>query len=180
VSGIAAAPERPSSGPDLPSGPFLASVPPPGGPRRPRVWRIVVGCLLVVVLSAVVTVVFIKGQIHRLAVDLRVNDAVKVAANVLAPAGFGDTQTILLVGNDQRAHTTTGPVAAHSNEMLLVRIDPGKPYISMMSLPRELMVTIQCPGGPVTQRLNFSLTCGGFTTLVSTIGQVTGLSVNQW
>jgi hypothetical protein len=27
-----------------------------------------------------------------------------------------------------------------ANEMLLVRIDPSKPWISMMSLPRELWV----------------------------------------
>jgi LCP family protein required for cell wall assembly len=98
---------------------------------------------------------------------------------VLAPTAFGGTQTLLLVGNDQRKHTTTTPVLPHSNEMLLVRIDPSKPYVSMMSIPRELMVTIQCPGGPVTTRLNYALTCGGFTTLVSTIHQLTGVGVNH-
>jgi len=98
---------------------------------------------------------------------------------MLAKAGFGDPETILLVGNDQRAHTTTTPVLPHSNEMLLVRFDPREPYISMMSILRELMVTIQCPDGAVTTRLNYALTCGGFTTLVSTIKQVTGLSINH-
>ncbi len=179
MSGIAAPPRRPPFGPDLPAGPLLSPAPPPDAPRRPSLWRIVVGCLLVVVLSAATTIVLIKGEIKTLASDLRINHAVKVAPGVLAPAGFGDTQTILLVGNDQRAHTTTTPVLPHSNEMLLVRIDPSKPYISMMSIPRELMVTIPCPSGPVTSRLNYSLTCGGFTTLVSTIRALTGLSVNH-
>jgi polyisoprenyl-teichoic acid--peptidoglycan teichoic acid transferase len=139
----------------------------------------VLGCLLAVALSAAATVVLIKGEIRTLTDALRINHPVTVAPGVLASAGYGEAQTLLLVGNDQRNHTTTTPVLPHSNEMLLVRIDPSKPYISMMSIPRELMVTINCPNGPVTTRLNYALTCGGFTTLVSTIHQLTGISVNH-
>ncbi len=166
-------PPAPSASGALPSDPgFEVS-------RRPRTWRLVVGCLLTIALSAAVTVVLIKGELHTLASDLKANHAVSVESGVLAPAGFGDTQTLLLVGNDQRKHTTTTPVLPHSNEMLLVRIDPGKPYISMMSIPRELMVTIPCPNGPATTRLNYALTCGGFTTLVKTIHHLTGIAVNH-
>lgn len=135
--------------------------------------------MLVVALSAGATVALIKGEIKTIAKDLRFHKAITLSPGVLAPAGFGDTQTILLVGNDQRKHTTTTPVLPHSNEMLLVRIDPNKPYISMMSIPRELMVTIQCPTGPVTTRLNYALTCGGFPTLISTIHQLTGIRPNH-
>jgi LCP family protein required for cell wall assembly len=102
-----------------------------------------------------------------------------VAPRSLAPVGFGDPQTILLIGNDQRAHTTTTPVLPHSNEMLLVRIDPSKPWISMMSIPRELMVTFPTAGGPVTTRLNAALIYGGMPLLLSTIKQLTGLSINH-
>jgi polyisoprenyl-teichoic acid--peptidoglycan teichoic acid transferase len=176
--------------PVLRSGTSRASVPVPGNPapsfdvglegrRRPSLWRMLIGCLLTVALAAATTVVLIKGEIHTLAGDLHANHAVSVAPGVLAPTGFGETQTMLLVGNDQRAHTTTAPVLPHSNEMLLVRIDPSKPYISMMSIPRELMVTIKCPNGPATTRLNYALTCGGFSTLVSTIHSLTGISVNH-
>jgi len=63
--------------------------------------------------------------------------------------------------------------------MLLVRLDPSKPYISMMSIPRELMVTINCPNGPATTRLNYALTCGGAATLVKTIKQLTGIQINH-
>src|ERR1700689_4528064 len=92
-------------------------------PRRPRVWRLVVGCLLVIALSATTTVVLVKGEIGTLARDLRFHKALKLTSGSLAQAGFGDPQTILLIGNDQRKHTTTTPVLPHSNEMLLVRID---------------------------------------------------------
>jgi len=150
-------------------------------PRRPRLaWRIALGCAIVLLASAATTAVFGLDQIHKLRVALSQNPSLSVATGALTPTGFGDPQTLLLVGNDQREHTTTTPVLPHSNEMLLVRIDPSKPWISMMSIPRELEVTIQCPNGPVTTRLNYALTCdGSFTTLVSTIEQLTGLSVNH-
>ena len=152
---------------------------PPSFRRRPRIWRFLLGAVLVVALSAGATVVLIKGEIKTLAKDLRFHHAIKLSTGVLAPAGFGDAQTILLVGNDQRKHTTTAPVLPHSNEMLLVRIDPSKPWISMMSIPRELMAMIPCPTGPVTTRLNYALTCGGFNTLVSTISQLIGIRPNH-
>ncbi len=142
-------------------------------------WRIIVGCLIVIALSATTTVVFIKGEIHTLASALSQNKALALGSGSLASAGFGDPQTILLVGNDQRKHTTTSPVLPHSNEMLLVRIDPGKPWISMMSVPRELQVTIHTPNGAVLTRLNASLTYGGISLLVSTIKHLTGLSINH-
>lgn len=137
------------------------------------------GCLAVLIASAATTTAFVLGQLDQLAGALSVSKSVDIRPAALAHASAGGPQTLLLVGNDQRNHTTTAPVLPHSNEMLLVRFDPSKPWISMMSIPRELMVTIDCPGGPVTTRFNYSLTCGGFKMLVATIKQVTGLSVNH-
>lgn len=132
-----------------------------------------------VLASAATSAALVLDQVHRLTHALSENHSLNVKPGVLANAGFGGTQTLLLVGNDQRAHTTTTPVLPHSNEMLLVRIDPSKPWISMMSIPRELLTTIQCPNGPVSTRFNYALTCGGFSTLISTVKRVTGLSVNH-
>jgi len=139
----------------------------------------VLGCLIVLLCSAGATAVAVVDEVHTLADALSQGQALNLGSGALANAGWGDPETLLLVGNDQRNHTTTTPVLPHSNEMLLVRFDPSKPYISMMSIPRELMVTIQCPNGPATTRLNYALTCGGFTTLVSTIKQLTGIEVNH-
>jgi LCP family protein required for cell wall assembly len=139
----------------------------------------VVGCLLVVALSAAGTLVMIRGELGTLARDLSFNKAVDVSSGSLAPVGFGDPQTILLIGNDQRKHTTTTPVLPHANEMLLVRIDPSKPWISMMSIPRELQVSLKTATGPVSTRLNAALIYGGVRLLVSTIKQLTGLSINH-
>jgi polyisoprenyl-teichoic acid--peptidoglycan teichoic acid transferase len=148
-------------------------------PRRPRVWRLVLGCVLVIALSAAASVVVIRGEIGTLAGALSFHKAITLSSGSLAPAGFGAPQTILLIGNDQRKHTTTTPVLPHSNEMLLVRIDPSKPWISMMSIPRELQVALKTPNGPVTTRLNAALVYGGTPLLLSTIKQLTGLSINH-
>jgi LCP family protein required for cell wall assembly len=179
VSGTAAPPAPRAPEPDAPPGRLALFDLPLDPPRRRRVWRIVLGCLLVVALSATATIVVIKGEIGTLATDLSFNKAVNVSPGSLAPAGYGAPQTILLIGNDQRKHTTTTPVLPHSNEMLLVRIDPNKPWISMMSIPRELQVALQTSNGPVTTRLNAALIYGGTPLLLSTIKQLTGLSINH-
>jgi LCP family protein required for cell wall assembly len=132
----------------------------------------------VLLCAAVTSAVFWSGQVGTLKRALNLNPTLQVGGG-LTPASFGGPENLLLVGNDQRKKTSTTPVLPHSNEMLLVRFDPGKPYISMMSIPRELMVTINCPGGPATTRLNYALTCGGIPTLVKTIKKLTGLSINH-
>jgi LCP family protein required for cell wall assembly len=139
----------------------------------------VLGCLVAVLAAAGAAAVFTLEQVHTLRDALNQNAPLNISARTLANAGYGDPQTLLLVGNDQRKHTTTTPVLPHSNEMLLVRLDPSKPWISMMSIPRELEVPIHTPGGLVTTRLNAALTYGGIPLLVNTIKQVTGLSVNH-
>jgi LCP family protein required for cell wall assembly len=142
------------------------------------VWRVLLGCVIVLACATGTSAVFWSGELNTLKDYLSINPSLKVGG-VLAPTGFGGAQTLLLVGNDQRKHTTTAPVLPHSNEMLLVRLDPSKPYISMMSIPRELQVTIQCPRGRATTRLNYALTCGGVATLVKTIKGLTGVQINH-
>jgi LCP family protein required for cell wall assembly len=147
--------------------------------------RLVLGCLIVVALSAATSALFISGEIDALTKALGQNPSLKVAPGSLASTGFGGPQTLLLVGDDQRALTGDfkyykHAVLPHANEMLLVRFDPNKPWISLMSIPRELQVTINPPRGrPVQTRLNYAYTAGGIPLLLSTIKRVTGLSVNH-
>ena len=164
----------PGSQPSLPQATQRSS-------RRLRaLLRILLGCSLLVAASAGISALFVRHEVGKLRSALSRNPSLNIAPGTLAPAGWGDPQTLLLVGNDQRAHTTTVPVLPHSNEMLLVRIDPSKPWISMMSIPRELWVPIYPPGQPpITTRFNYAYTAGGIPLLVSTIKQVLGLSVNH-
>src|SRR6202035_80197 len=109
--------------------------------------------------------------------------AVKIPPELLAPTSRGAPETLLLVGNDERPPPKSNPfgsVLPHSNEMLLVRIDPGKPTISMLSIPRELQVAIHPAGGrTVVNRINAADTIGGIQLMTETIKSVLGVSVNH-
>jgi polyisoprenyl-teichoic acid--peptidoglycan teichoic acid transferase len=148
-------------------------------------------------LSAAVGIVLIAGgatyaiarnEVSKVVEALGQNRPVKVARAVLAPVGSGEPETLLLVGNDERRHTTTAPVLPHSNEMLLVRIDPSKPTISMLSIPRELRVSFTRLNGEVEEnRINSAYTfgyeesgkttSGGVKLMVETIKRVLGIPV---
>ncbi len=154
-------------------------------PRKPMLLRVILGCLVVFLCAAGTSAVFVSNEVQTLRADLSQNPSLKLGAGDLANAGWGDPQTLLLVGDDQRSLTGEfkyykHAVLPHSNEMLLVRIDPSKPWISMMSIPRELQVTIYPKRqAPVTTRLNYAYTAGGIPLLVSTIKRVLGLPVNH-
>jgi LCP family protein required for cell wall assembly len=139
------------------------------------------GAVIVLLCSGGASAVFVVEQVKTLRDALRQNGVLNVGSGTLAAAGWGDPQTLLLVGDDQRSLTRYYHVAVPhlANEMLLVRLDPSKPYISMMSIPRELQVPITRPNGTTyLDRLNSAYTYG-IPTLVRTIKQVLGLPVNH-
>jgi LCP family protein required for cell wall assembly len=125
--------------------------------------RFALGAVAIVLLSAAATAAFALGEVSKLVEALGQHPAVKVK-QALAPTSQGAPQTLLLVGNDERPPPKGNPlgkVYPHSNEMLLVRIDPSKPTISMLSIPRELQVTFTAPNGAlITNRINSAYTYG--------------------
>jgi LCP family protein required for cell wall assembly len=145
----------------------------------------------VVALSGGATAAIALNEVSRLTEALEQNKPVKVASDVLAHASRGAPETLLLIGNDERKLTQYyhNEVLPHSNEMLLVRIDPSKPTISMLSIPRELKVPIRKPDGEVEEnRINAAYTygwengggtAGGVKLMLETIKHVLGLSVNH-
>jgi polyisoprenyl-teichoic acid--peptidoglycan teichoic acid transferase len=171
------------------------SPPPPGGPPplpippeppRRRWWlakRVLLAALGVALLSGAATAVLALNEVSKVVEALRQSKQVKLKPNVLAPTSRGAPQTLLLVGNDERPAPKSNPFAKvlpHSNEMLLVRIDPSKPTISMLSIPRELQVTFNAPNGQViTNRINSAYTYGGIELMTKTIKQLLGVAVNH-
>jgi LCP family protein required for cell wall assembly len=176
-------------GPTLPHGPV-----PPEPPRRGW-WitrRFLLGTLAVVLFAGAGTYALIRKEVSSVVAALGQNKPVKVAPKVLVPTSRGEPETLLLVGNDERKAPKGNPFGAvlpHSNEMLLVRIDPSKPTISMLSIPRELRVTFTAPNGEViTNRINSAYTygyeegggtSGGVKLMLETIKDLLGITVNH-
>ncbi|HZL47785.1 MAG TPA: LCP family protein [Solirubrobacteraceae bacterium] len=170
--------------------PALSASPEP--PRRPW-WmarRVALAAVGIVLLAGATTYVVALNEVGKVVAALGETRPVKVAPSVLAPTSKGAPETLLLIGNDERPPPKGNPdgaVLPHSNEMLLVRIDPSKPTISMLPIPRELQVTFTAPNGEViTNRINSAYTygfedgggaSGGVKLMIKTIKSVLGIPV---
>lgn len=181
-----AIPKRAAAVPEPPSLPW--SAPEPRKRFGGAVGRMLLGAIALALLAGGATAAVALNEVHKL-VEAIGHKHVTVASKVLAPTYEGGPETLLLVGNDERRRTTTSPVLPHSNEMLLVRIDPSRPTISMLSIPRELQVPIRRPDGEVVEtRINAAYqfgweggggTSGGIKLMVETIKKILGLAVNH-
>lgn len=145
--------------------------------------RVLLGGLGIILLSGAATAAIALNEVGKVVDAFGESKAVKIAPKLLAPASKGAPQTLLLVGNDERPPPKRNPfgrVPPHSNEMLLVRIDPNRPTISMLSIPRELRVTFTAPNGElITNRINSAYTYGGAQLMVETIKRLFGITVNH-
>jgi LCP family protein required for cell wall assembly len=145
--------------------------------------RVLLAGLGIVLLSGGAAAVLALNEINKVVEALGQTKAVKIPPSLLAPTSRGAPETLLLVGNDERPPPKSNPfgsVLPHSNEMLLVRIDPSKPTIAMLSIPRELQVAIHPAGGRVVvNRINAAYTIGGIQLMTETIKRVLGVSVNH-
>src|SRR5271166_5058531 len=158
---------------------------PPEPPRRGW-WmtkRFLLAAVGIVLLSGGATAAVALNEVSKVVEALGQSKAVTIAPKLLTPTSKGAPETLLLVGNDERPPPKSNPfgrVLPHSNEMLLVRIDPSKPTISMLSIPRELQVTFTAPNGEViTNRINSAYTYGGAQLMVETIKRLFGLTINH-
>ena len=144
----------------------------------------------IVLLAGGATYVVAVNELDKVVEALGRSKPVKLAPNILAPTSKGSPETLLLIGNDERPPPKSNPggaVLPHSNEMLLVRIDPSRPTISMLSIPRELRVTFTAPNGEViTNRINSAYTygfeagggaSGGVRLMLETVKRALGIPV---
>jgi polyisoprenyl-teichoic acid--peptidoglycan teichoic acid transferase len=84
---------------------------------------------------------------------------------VVTPIYSGGPRTFLILGSDKRyasKNSEEREAAPHSDTMLLVRLDPEQGQTSVLSIPRDLLVSITGPGGRVyyPEKINFAYTLG--------------------
>ncbi len=84
-------------------------------------------------------------------------------------------QTILIIGSDKRNQAISGKFGLSDTTMLL-RLDPDRGAIALLSLPRDLKVDIPGVG---TDKLNAAYSIGGPKLTLRTVKQLTGLQVNH-
>jgi len=128
------------------------------------------------VLGVVVATAFgIEREAQRLLDQASPNTPqVNEARAVLNPAA-GPTTTFLILGSSARP--AEAPWEGTSDTMILVRLDAQRQLISMMSIPRDLQVTI--PGYGV-QKIDAALSLGGPQLAIRVVQQEFGVPINHY
>ena len=104
----------------------------------------------------------------------------KATANRLDVAIPGQPTTALVIGTDKRKGREA-ELTGRSDTLMLVRADPQTNSISLLSFPRDLLVTIKCPGHfDHVDRINAAFSeCGSLGSLL-TVRALTGIPINYF
>src|SRR4051794_7175831 len=157
--------------------------PPPSGdgeqapkPRR-FWWRFTLAAVLIVAVSAGATATSVLLYIDSIAQALGHNDRLHNKLNqALANVHPGDPENILILGSDKRAGEEFEEDPGRSDTTILLRINPEKDSIAVMSIPRDLKVEIPGYG---TGKFNEAYSYGGPELTVKLVKELTGLGINH-
>jgi LCP family protein required for cell wall assembly len=168
--------------------PAAALEPTVGGPgtRRRRRWPWVLLALLLLALLPVGYYGY--GLVSTMFAISRTGGPVDTSTGVSGPttAAPKGTLMVLLMGSDER-HDKNGNIVsgdvAHSDTMILAAVDTDRKEVRMLSVPRDLLVTI--PGFGPGHRINEAYTLGegkhlvggGPALAVRTMEQLTGIKI---
>jgi LCP family protein required for cell wall assembly len=142
--------------------------------------RMLLGCTIVIAAVAATVATGTLLEVKAFTDALKQSPQLQLGGE-LARADAGGPQTLLLIGSDKRAKTANdASTPAHSDTMILVRLDPNQPNTTLLSVPRDLKVTIHPDHGRAsTQKINASYTIGGAKLAVKTIKQVLHVKINH-
>jgi LCP family protein required for cell wall assembly len=82
---------------------------------------------------------------------------------------------LLVIGSDRRSDDPS--LGGRSDTLMIVHIDPDQNYLSVLSLPRDLRVSIPGHG---KNKLNSAFAFGGPALAIETIEQTTGVDINHY
>jgi LCP family protein required for cell wall assembly len=157
--------------------------PPPSGdseppPKRKRFWwRFTLASILIVAVSAAATatgvLLWVDSIAHALGHNNHLHDKLH---NALAQLDPGEPQTILILGSDKRAGAEFEEDPGRSDTTILLRIDPERDRIAVMSIPRDLKVEIPGFG---TEKFNAAYSYGGPKLTLQVVKELTGLRISH-
>jgi LCP family protein required for cell wall assembly len=155
--------------------------PPPEGdgtppPKPKRFWlRFTLGALIIVIVSATATSTSILLFIDSVAKALSHNNVLQnKVERYLAQTHGGEPENILILGSDKRASMPGDP--GRSDTTMLLRLDPDRNAIALMSIPRDLKVDI--PGVGI-DKFNAAYSYGGPKLTLRVVKELTGLPINH-
>src|SRR3954447_13075121 len=145
--------------------------------NRGALGRLLAACATVFACSAAGAFAVGANELHATARVLEAQPRVDLGPEATATAEAepsGSAQTILLIGSDHRAAAAKSD--ARSDTMMLVRLSPQATAVTVLSVPRDLKVTIPGKG---TAKLNAAYAWGGVPLTVKTLHQVLGIRIDH-
>jgi len=157
--------------------------PPPSGDGEPAPkpkrfwWRFALASVLIVAVSASATATGVLLYIDSIAQALGHNDRLHNKLNrALANVHPGEPENILILGSDKRAGEEFEEDPGRSDTTILLRLNPEKDTIAVMSIPRDLKVEIPEYG---TGKFNEAYSYGGPRMTLRVVKELTGLRINH-
>ena len=157
------------------------SKPPPSGDHEPAPkpkrywWRFSLGSLIIVIAVAAATSASILLYIGSIATALSHHNVYNAKLHrYLSKVNGGEPENILILGSDKRANLAEDP--GRSDTTILLRLDPDREAIAVMSIPRDLKVEIPGFG---TEKFNAAYTDGGPKLTLQVVKELTGLQINH-
>jgi LCP family protein required for cell wall assembly len=154
-------------------------------PEQKGAWQVVRAVVLWTILVALLLggasagagYLYVHQKLDAISPKTKVDIAAAKRLDVAEP---GEPTIALVIGTDRRK----GPeaeVTGRSDTLMLVRADPDNRSLSLLSFPRDLIVTVKCPGKPdVRDRINFAFSECGTIGSVETVRALTGLPINYF
>jgi LCP family protein required for cell wall assembly len=151
----------------------------PGPPsHRGALGRLLAACAIVFVCVAGGVVAAGANELHATARVLEAQPRIDLGEQPVVRTsmrgGGGEARSILLIGSDHRATAAKGD--ARSDTMMLVRLSPRAKAVTVLSVPRDLKVTIPGRG---TAKLNAAYAYGGAALTVRTLRKVLGIGIDH-
>lgn len=138
-------------------------------------WRFTLASVIIVAVSAAATATSILLYIDSIAHALSHNNVYNNKLHsYLQEVHGGEPENILILGSDKRANLAEDP--GRSDTTILLRLDPDKETIAVMSIPRDLKVEIPGFG---TEKFNAAYTYGGPKLTLRLVKELTGLQINH-
>jgi polyisoprenyl-teichoic acid--peptidoglycan teichoic acid transferase len=155
--------------------------------------RFAIAGVLILLLSGAATATVALTKLNHIASEVFPRGSqLHVAKGVVQVAYSGEPQTFLIIGSDRRpgakdAFDRNNP--PHSDTLLLVHLDPNYGQMSVMSVPRDLLVTITTKQGQsyYPRKVNAAYTLGsqlhgnsgGVELTAETIEHLLHIKINQ-
>jgi polyisoprenyl-teichoic acid--peptidoglycan teichoic acid transferase len=155
--------------------------PPPTGdfepPPKPKRywWRFTLASVVIIAVTGAATAASILLYVGSIANALSHNNVLQnKVERFLSATNGGEPENIVILGSDKRASEPEDP--GRSDTTLLLRLDPDKNAIALMSIPRDLKVEIPGYG---TGKFNEAYSYGGPKLTLQVVKELTGLPINH-